>query len=135
MSLRRSAGAGSSCRTCCATSCCIGDRARLARSSPRPRDREENGFAWGPIQEVAKLFAGIFLTHRPGARHAASRAGRRLCAAGRARHATRTAQPNNAAYFWLTGGLSSFLDNAPTYLVFFKLAGGDAASADDRSAR
>ena len=33
---------------------------------------------------------------------------------------------NNAAYFWLTGGLSSFLDNAPTYLVFFELAGGRA---------
>ena len=33
--------------------------------------------------------------------------------------------PNNLAYFWLTGGLSSFLDNAPTYLVFFELAGGD----------
>jgi Na+/H+ antiporter NhaD/arsenite permease-like protein len=32
---------------------------------------------------------------------------------------------NNTAYFWLTGGLSSFLDNAPTYLVFFELAGGD----------
>ena len=32
---------------------------------------------------------------------------------------------NAAAYFWLTGGLSSFLDNAPTYLVFFQLAGGD----------
>ena len=34
--------------------------------------------------------------------------------------------PNNVAYFWLTGILSSFLDNAPTYLVFFELAGGDA---------
>ena len=34
--------------------------------------------------------------------------------------------PNNVAYFWLTGALSSFLDNAPTYLVFFELAGGDA---------
>jgi Na+/H+ antiporter NhaD/arsenite permease-like protein len=33
---------------------------------------------------------------------------------------------NVAAYFWLTGGLSSFLDNAPTYLVFFELAGGRA---------
>jgi Na+/H+ antiporter NhaD/arsenite permease-like protein len=32
---------------------------------------------------------------------------------------------NNAAYFWLTGALSSFLDNAPTYLVFFELAGGN----------
>ena len=34
--------------------------------------------------------------------------------------------PNDAAYFWLTGILSAFLDNAPTYLVFFELAGGDA---------
>ena len=33
---------------------------------------------------------------------------------------------NNVAYFWLSGALSSFLDNAPTYLVFFNLAGGDA---------
>ena len=32
---------------------------------------------------------------------------------------------NNAAFFWMTGLLSSFLDNAPTYLVFFELAGGD----------
>jgi Na+/H+ antiporter NhaD/arsenite permease-like protein len=34
--------------------------------------------------------------------------------------------PSNPAYFWLTGMLSAFLDNAPTYLVFFELAGGDA---------
>ena len=34
--------------------------------------------------------------------------------------------PNNAAYFWATGLLSGFLDNAPTYLVFFNAAGGDA---------
>ena len=34
--------------------------------------------------------------------------------------------PHEAAYFWLTGSLSAFLDNAPTYLVFFELAGGDA---------
>ena len=33
--------------------------------------------------------------------------------------------PNPAAYFWATGLLSSFLDNAPTYLVFFNTAGGD----------
>jgi Na+/H+ antiporter NhaD/arsenite permease-like protein len=35
--------------------------------------------------------------------------------------------PHEVAYFWLTGILSAFLDNAPTYLVFFELAGGDAA--------
>jgi len=34
--------------------------------------------------------------------------------------------PHDVAYFWLTGALSAFLDNAPTYLVFFELAGGDA---------
>jgi Na+/H+ antiporter NhaD/arsenite permease-like protein len=36
--------------------------------------------------------------------------------------------PHDAAYFWLTGLLSAFLDNAPTYIVFFQLAGGDAAA-------
>jgi Na+/H+ antiporter NhaD/arsenite permease-like protein len=35
--------------------------------------------------------------------------------------------PHEAAYFWLTGILSAFLDNAPTYLVFFELAGGNTA--------
>jgi len=35
--------------------------------------------------------------------------------------------PHQIAYFWLTGVLSAILDNAPTYLVFFKLAGGNAA--------
>jgi Na+/H+ antiporter NhaD/arsenite permease-like protein len=35
-------------------------------------------------------------------------------------------KPDDAMYFWATGLLSSFLDNAPTYLVFFNLAGGDA---------
>ncbi|MGN6146767.1 MAG: sodium:proton antiporter, partial [Mesorhizobium sp.] len=38
---------------------------------------------------------------------------------------TASGGPNDLAYFWLTGILSSFLDNAPTYLVFFELAGGD----------
>ena len=37
-------------------------------------------------------------------------------------------QPVNAMFFWLTGILSSFLDNAPTYLVFFNTAGGDPAA-------
>src|SRR5262249_7813541 len=39
---------------------------------------------------------------------------------------TRDGNPHEIAYFWLTGVLSAFLDNAPTYLVFFELAGGDA---------
>jgi Na+/H+ antiporter NhaD/arsenite permease-like protein len=36
-------------------------------------------------------------------------------------------EPRNAAYFWFSGALSAVLDNAPTYLAFFELAGGDAA--------
>ena len=40
----------------------------------------------------------------------------------------RDGTPHEVAYFWLTGVLSAFLDNAPTYLVFFELAGGDPAA-------
>ena len=40
-------------------------------------------------------------------------------------HHASSLRPHPVAYFWLSGGLSSFLDNAPTYLVFFQLAGGD----------
>ena len=87
--------------------------------------RVENAFAWTPIQEVAFLFAGIFITIIPVV--AILRAGREGALAPLlALVTTSDGRPNDAAYFWLTGGLSSFLDNAPTYLVFFNLAGGDA---------
>ncbi|HEX2136136.1 MAG TPA: sodium:proton antiporter [Microvirga sp.] len=87
-------------------------------------NRKENGFTWGPILEVAKLFAGIFVTIIPVlAMLAAGREG--AFAALVALVSNPDGSPNNVAYFWLTGGLSSFLDNAPTYLVFFQLAGGD----------
>ena len=86
--------------------------------------REANGFAWGPIQEVAKLFAGIFVTIIPVL--AILAAGPNGALAPLLRLVTGPdGAPVNAAYFWLTGALSSFLDNAPTYLVFFQLAGGD----------
>jgi Na+/H+ antiporter NhaD/arsenite permease-like protein len=86
--------------------------------------RAENGFTWGPIREVAKLFAAIFVTIIPVL--AILRAGREGALAPLVALVTNPdGTPNNAAYFWLTGGLSSFLDNAPTYLVFFELAGGD----------
>lgn len=88
--------------------------------------REENHFNWGPMIEVAKLFLGIFLTIIPVI--AILRAGSDGALAGLVRLTTDAqGQPISAAYFWLTGMLSSFLDNAPTYLVFFNLAGGDAA--------
>jgi Na+/H+ antiporter NhaD/arsenite permease-like protein len=90
----------------------------------RKADRVENGFSWGPIKEVAKLFAGIFVAIIPVL--AMLKAGREGAFSGLVGLVTNPdGSPSNAAYFWLTGGLSSFLDNAPTYLVFFELAGGD----------
>jgi Na+/H+ antiporter NhaD/arsenite permease-like protein len=87
--------------------------------------RIENAFTWMPIREVALLFAGIFITIIPVL--AILRAGADGAAAPLlSLVSTADGTPINAAYFWLTGGLSSFLDNAPTYLVFFNLAGGNA---------
>lgn len=81
--------------------------------------REKNRFSWAPMQEVAKLFIAIFLTMVPVM--AMLKAGP---AGVFAPVASRLDSP--WAYFWFTGGLSSVLDNAPTYLAFFNLAGGDA---------
>ena len=91
----------------------------------KKENRHANGFSWFPIIEVAKLFAGIFVTIIPAI--AILRAGE----AGALRDLIALTshdggQPDNIAYFWLTGLLSSMLDNAPTYLVFFNTAGGDA---------
>lgn len=87
--------------------------------------RVENAFTWAPIREVATLFLSIFLTIIPAI--AILRAGHEGALAGLVALVTHSdGSPNNMMYFWLTGGLSSFLDNAPTYLVFFNLAGGDA---------
>ena len=86
--------------------------------------RRDNQFNWAPMQEVAKLFAGIFLTIAPVL--AMLQAGAAGAFAPVVAAVTGTdGQPIPAAYFWASGLLSSFLDNAPTYLVFFNLAGGD----------
>ncbi|MFO1412638.1 MAG: sodium:proton antiporter [Burkholderiales bacterium] len=89
--------------------------------------REHNAFHWEPIREVAKIFAGIFITIIPALA---------ILAAGRegalAAVSTFIARPDgslsNPMVFWTTGVLSAFLDNAPTYLVFFNLAGGNPQS-------
>lgn len=87
--------------------------------------RADNEFNWEPILEVGKLFAGIFITIAPVI--AILRAGMDGQMAGLV---SMVSDPNgapiNSMYFWMTGALSSFLDNAPTYLVFFNLASGDA---------
>lgn len=79
--------------------------------------RVANGFSWGPILEVAWLFAGIFITILPAlAILGAGERGALGSWVGTVR------EP--AHYFWASGILSSFLDNAPTYLTFFNAALG-----------
>ncbi len=83
-----------------------------------------NQFTWAPMQEVAKLFIGIFLTIIPVI--AMLKAGANGPFSAILTGITRPdGLPNPTMYFWATGLLSSFLDNAPTYLVFFNTAGGD----------
>jgi Na+/H+ antiporter NhaD/arsenite permease-like protein len=91
----------------------------------KKESRKANHFTWAPILEVTKLFFGIFITMLPAItilRAGSSGALGPLVSLVSAPDGS----PVNLAYFWLTGALSSFLDNAPTYLVFFNSAGGDA---------
>lgn len=79
--------------------------------------RKRNEFTWGPIKEVAYLFAGIFMTIIPAI--TILLAGER----GALAFIIKSAE-TPAHYFWASGLLSSFLDNAPTYLTFFNTALG-----------
>jgi Na+/H+ antiporter NhaD/arsenite permease-like protein len=79
--------------------------------------REDNDFTWFPILEVAYLFIGIFITMIPCL--LILKAGPKGQLAFLINNVTRPAH-----YFWVTGALSSFLDNAPTYLTFFNSALG-----------
>jgi Na+/H+ antiporter NhaD/arsenite permease-like protein len=81
------------------------------------RIRDDNSFSWFPIIEVAYLFIGIFITMIPCLLI--------LKAGANGAMAFLTNGVNRPMhYFWVTGGLSSFLDNAPTYLTFFNSALG-----------
>ncbi len=79
--------------------------------------RDENEFTYHPIEEVAKLFAGIFAAMIPALLILKARGGEL--------GVTQTWQ-----FFWATGSLSSFLDNAPTYLTFLSLAQGLGANPE-----
>ncbi|MDO5739678.1 MAG: sodium:proton antiporter [Ornithinimicrobium sp.] len=88
------------------------------RTGDRTARYVDNNFKWGPIQEVAALFIGIFLTMIPALRYLAQVAP--------------SLPLNEVTFFFFTGGLSAVLDNAPTYLTFFEMArelGGDPAVA------
>lgn len=80
-------------------------------------NRNLNNFTWFPIKEVAYLFAGIFMTIIPAI--AILRAGENGALAFLIESVK-----SPVHYFWITGSLSSFLDNAPTYLTFFNTALG-----------
>jgi Na+/H+ antiporter NhaD/arsenite permease-like protein len=87
-----------------------------------PAIRRANHFTWAPMREVAILFAAIFTTIIP---------------AILILHANAAAMGGSLGergYFWATGLLSAFLDNAPTYLLFFNLAGGDPVALTGRRA-
>lgn len=83
----------------------------------KPDVRKGNDFGWAPILEVAYLFAGIFITIIPALA---------ILKAGEQGALSWLIQSVNtpAHYFWAVGSLSSFLDNAPTYLTFFNSALG-----------
>ena len=87
--------------------------------------RAGNEFNFEPIAEVGKLFLGIFITISPVlAILKAGEAGALGAVVSLVHDAA--GNPINVMYFWMSGILSAFLDNAPTYLVFFNMAGGDA---------
>jgi len=79
--------------------------------------REENEFTWFPIKEVAILFAGIFITMAPCLRMLQAGPEGELAFLTRA-----VTEPYH--YFWATGLISSFLDNAPTYMTFLNTSLG-----------
>ncbi|MCP4633240.1 MAG: sodium:proton antiporter [candidate division Zixibacteria bacterium] len=85
--------------------------------------RDDNEFSWFPIKEVAYLFAGIFMTIIPAL--SMLKAGSEGALAF-----IIDAVKEPTHYFWITGILSSFLDNAPTYLTFFNLAEGRLGITD-----
>lgn len=79
--------------------------------------RLDNRFTYGPIIEVAVLFAGIFATMIPALLILHDRAG-----------SLGISKPSH--FFWASGMLSSFLDNAPTYLTFLSVAQGLGPATD-----
>jgi Na+/H+ antiporter NhaD/arsenite permease-like protein len=79
--------------------------------------RTDNRFTYNPIIEVAVLFAGIFVTMVPALLILSARA-------------AQLGVSKPWQFFWMTGSLSSFLDNTPTYLAFFSMAQGLGLNGD-----
>ena len=90
--------------------CIILLAAFLSFKTTKKQVREANHFTWGAIKEVAVLFIGIFITMQPALMI--------LQAKG-----AELGLETPLQFFWVTGALSSFLDNTPTYLVFLTTSG------------
>lgn len=87
--------------------------------------RISNNFTWEPVVEIVKLFLGIFITMSPVMlmlKQGTNGVFAPLIDFLKDMHG----EPVSSRYFWITGMLSSLLDNSPTYLIFFNIAGGDA---------
>ncbi|MCJ7594324.1 MAG: sodium:proton antiporter [Desulfobacterales bacterium] len=91
--------------------------AALSLLLTRREVRAANRFTWGPIIEVAVIFVGIFITMAPALKVLELRGGE-------------LGLSKQWHFFWASGVLSSFLDNAPTYLTFSALAVGVVNAAD-----
>jgi Na+/H+ antiporter NhaD/arsenite permease-like protein len=96
--------------------------------------RRANDFSWHPMVEVATVFAAVFITIAPVEQMLEAGADGPLAPLVQL---TRdgAGNPRPMAYFWLTGILSAFLDNAPSYLVFFHMAGIQPATLSDADTR
>jgi Na+/H+ antiporter NhaD/arsenite permease-like protein len=97
----------------------------LSLVTTRNEVRQKNHFSWDPLLEVMKIFFGIFVTVSPVI--AILKAGHDGALSQFMEMVTKNNVPYDPAYFWFTGIFSSFLDNAPTYYVFFHMAGGNVA--------
>lgn len=89
-----------------------------------PKIHSANHFTWEPLEEVALVFLGIFITVIPVL--TILKAGEAGPLRALVHFVNPQGVPSEILYFWLTGLLSAFLDNAPTYLIFFEMAGGEA---------
>lgn len=97
------------------------------------KERKRNGFSYAPIIEVAETFLAIFITVSPILNMLS------VGKEGPLGFVFSAISPNGSLdifrCFWIVGGLSMFLDNAPSFLIFFYLAGGDAANLMTENAR
>jgi Na+/H+ antiporter NhaD/arsenite permease-like protein len=87
--------------------------AGISLKTTRKETREANSFNYAPIIEVAVLFIGIFVTMIPA-----------LWILNVLGSKNELGLDQPWQFFWASGGLSSFLDNAPTYLTFSAAASG-----------